>query len=63
SHYLFVADLVWFHHVALLALLAYPLLGHISLNRTRPAMGRRIRQKLVTLRRILAFDAQSPTGC
>jgi len=27
-----------------------------------PAMGRRIRQKLVALGRILAFDAQSPTG-
>jgi hypothetical protein len=34
SHYLFVADLFWFHQVALLALMAYPLLGHISLNRT-----------------------------
>jgi len=27
-----------------------------------PAMGLRIRQKLVSLGRILAFDAQSPTG-
>jgi len=26
-------------------------------------MGRRIRQKLASLGRILAFDAQSPTGC